>query len=168
MTKIPTLTPAEIEELDEVLRDGGIVAAAKHVKERFMVGLAAAMAVVIPRRQALFPDPSLEEQEATARERFGSLSPEGAVAVQAEWDGDTTGWFVRLEVMFADHHDPQAVYLAALRGPGGDMRLFNGQLPPWPEPGIARRLGREFAETLGVPFVFVKGDGPGPGESGDA
>ena len=110
-----------------------------------MVGLAEAMAVVIPRRQALFPDPSLEEQEATARERFGSLSPEGAVAVQAEWDGDTTGWFVRLEVMFADHHDPQAVYLAALRGPGGDMRLFNGQLPPWPEPVIVTIAPTGFA-----------------------
>jgi hypothetical protein len=134
---------------------------------RFAVGLSEAMAVVIPRRQALFPDPSLEEQEASARERIKSLSPEGAVAVQAEWDGDTTGWFMRLDLVFGEPEEQKMVYLAAFRGPGGDMRLFNGQVPPWPESVMARRLGREFAKTLGVPFVFVKGDGPDTGESGD-
>jgi hypothetical protein len=58
------------------------------------------------------------------------------VAVEALWDGDTEGWYV---VLFAivrrpgrRHERFDEVSLTVLRH-GGDIRLFNGQVPPWPE-----------------------------------
>jgi hypothetical protein len=85
------------------------------------------------------------------------------VAIEAVWDGDTDGWFV---VLFAIterssrlHPSLDEVRLAAFRR-GTDLRLLNGQVPPWPEAADATRLGQALAQTMNVPFHFQNADTP--------
>jgi hypothetical protein len=54
-------------------------------------------------------------------------------------------------------------YVFTLRGKGGDVRLLQGTVPPWPEEVAAEELGQELATALGVPFVFDRSGGPTPG-----
>lgn len=85
--------------------------------------------------------------------READALPETPVAFEASWDGDSSGWFVALTAVlrtgagYRDHH------LATLQE-GGDLRLFNGQVPPWPEARRAREVGAELADRFGVPFYF--------------
>ncbi|MEV0191085.1 hypothetical protein AB0I39_21405 [Kitasatospora purpeofusca] len=77
--------------------------------------------------------------------------PRRPAAIEALWDGDTEGWFVRLlAVMTA----PNAEHSLALFRFGGDLRLFNGEVPPWPEAEHASTVGRARAERFAVPFHF--------------
>jgi hypothetical protein len=80
------------------------------------------------------------------------------------WDGDTQGWHVYLVAVVqraGQHHDRfDEVPLTVLRG-GGDIRLFNGQVPPWPEATHATKQGRAVAEHLSVPFHFTSPEAPG-------
>lgn len=160
MNELPTLTAADLHELDAVIRDRGVMAALQHVMQRFRIGLSEAQILVVPRDRAIHPEPTLEQQEEAARLKFRSLPPGRAVAVRAEWDGDSAGWFVVLDVLFGDPDKVVPVCLATFRGPGGDFRLFAGQVPPWPESELAERVGSEFAQALGVSFTFVNRDGP--------
>lgn len=160
MNEPPTLTAADLDELDAVIRDHGVMAALQHVMQRYRVGLSEAQIVVVPRDRAIHPEPTLEQQEESARLKFRSLPPGRALAVRAEWDGDSTGWFVVLDVLFGDPDKAVPVCLASFRGPGGDFRLFAGRVPPWPESELAERVGCEFAQALGVSFTFVNRDGP--------
>lgn len=83
--------------------------------------------------------------------------PGRPVAIEAFWDGDTQGWFV---VLAAAMSEPQAdVDLASIRH-GGDLRLFNGQVPPWPEAQEASDTGRALAHHFNVPFHFASPDTP--------
>ncbi|MEV6927412.1 hypothetical protein AB0M46_23305 [Dactylosporangium sp. NPDC051485] len=87
------------------------------------------------------------------------------VAVEAFWDGDTQGWFVVLVAIVRrpgrshDHFDEAP--LTVLQH-GSDIRLFNGQVPPWPEAQQAIEQGRAVAQHVGVPFHFAS-----PGEPSD-
>jgi DNA-directed RNA polymerase subunit RPC12/RpoP len=78
--------------------------------------------------------------------------------VEAVWDGDTWGWFVVLSLIYEERSDAGSAYQAyvvgSLRGPGGDLRLFNGQVPPWPEATWASEVGEALAAQFGVPFYF--------------
>lgn len=38
---------------------------------------------------------------------------------------------------------------------GGDIRLFNGQVPPWPETQRATEQGQALAQQIGVPLHFT-------------
>jgi hypothetical protein len=79
--------------------------------------------------------------------------PERPVAIEAFWDGDSTGWFVTLSAIVKSRRQYRDHFLWALRD-GGDIRLFNGQVPPWPEAQLARIVGEELARKFGVPFYF--------------
>ncbi|HVK22118.1 MAG TPA: hypothetical protein VM677_12230 [Actinokineospora sp.] len=83
---------------------------------------------------------------------------EPVVAVEAVWDGDTQGWFIDLVAIVGRpgrHHDHfDELTLTVIRH-GGDIRLFNGQVPPWPEAQQASEQGEAVARHLGVPFHFV-------------
>jgi hypothetical protein len=54
---------------------------------------------------------------------------------------------------------PAETTLAAIRH-GGDLRLFNGQVPPWPEAQEAMTTGPALAEHFGLPFHFASPDTP--------
>jgi hypothetical protein len=72
------------------------------------------------------------------RDRIRSLAGE-PTCIQALWDGDSRGWFINLGVVmregvaFKEHH-------LAVISLGNDARLFNGQVPPWPESIEAQEL----------------------------
>ena len=90
--------------------------------------------------------------------------PGPSEAIEALWDGDSDGWYVRLFLVYREdkpdgtrYHD---FYLGDLCEGGGDLRIINGQVPPWPEAERAREVGRELAARLGVPFYFASPDHP--------
>ncbi|MCX4679801.1 hypothetical protein OG413_31725 [Streptomyces sp. NBC_01433] len=87
-----------------------------------------------------------------------AVPPGRPVAFEAEWDGDTDGWFVDLLVRT---EDPAAEHRLATIRHGSGLRLFNGTVPPWPEAREADSVGRALAGRLGVPFRFAHPDHPG-------
>lgn len=80
------------------------------------------------------------------------------VAVEALWDGDTQGWFVELAAIVrrpGRHHDRFDEVTLTRITRGGDIRLFTGKVPPWPESAEATEQGQAVAAHLGVPFHFT-------------
>ena len=47
-----------------------------------------------------------------------------------------------------------------MRGAGGDIRIFNGQVPPWPEAVRPKEAGEDLAARLGIPFFFASPQHP--------
>jgi len=99
--------------------------------------------------------------------------PREPVAVEALWDGDSEGWMIRL---LAVTREPRTEHHLATVQHGTDIRLFNGEVPPWPEALEASTIGRRLAERLGIPFYFASPgrpdnfaprwwDSPGPDRS---
>ena len=78
------------------------------------------------------------------------------IAFQALWDGDSTGWFIRFSAVT---QDGQTHPLGGCSD-GGDIRLVNGQVPPWPEAIAAHQLGHELAEQYGASFYLPSPDHP--------
>jgi hypothetical protein len=78
---------------------------------------------------------------------------ERPVAIEASWDGDSSGWYVCLAAILKTDTGYRDSHLGALQD-GGDLRLFNGQVPPWPEAVLAQEVGEELARKFGVPFYF--------------
>jgi hypothetical protein len=78
------------------------------------------------------------------------------IAIQALWDGDSTGWFVCFAAITADLQ----THPLGIVSDGRDIRLFNGQVPPWPEAVAAKQLGNELAERFGAEFYFPSPDHP--------
>jgi len=114
-------------------------------------------------------DEEVERQVLDWRNRIAEL-PGNHRAIQVLWDGDTTGWFVRVFLVSeprvswwtpwaAERARCREDLLAGLRY-GGDIRLFNGQVPPWPEAIVARRAGERVARDLGLEFYFPSPDDP--------
>lgn len=82
-----------------------------------------------------------------------------AVAIEALWDGDTEGWFVDLCAVVSVQGGHESRHLRTFSR-GGDIRIFNGTVPPWPEAVEAARLGEQLAARLGVPFHFPSPTNP--------
>lgn len=78
------------------------------------------------------------------------------VAIQALWDGDSSGWFIRLSAITEDglRHT-----LGAVSGLG-DIGLFKGLVPPWPESVEAQKVGGKLADKFGAAFYFPSPDHP--------
>jgi hypothetical protein len=78
-------------------------------------------------------------------------------AIEALWDRDTEGWFVRLVAVTLrpklEHNFP------SIRR-GTVMRLFNGEVRPWRQALEATPIGRALADRLCVPFHFASPDTP--------
>ncbi len=98
--------------------------------------------------------PDLDDLLARARAARGT-----PVAIEASWDGDTTGWFLTLSVITRSWRAFGETFLCNLTE-GGDLRLINGQVPPWPEARQAAEIGPALAARLGVPFYFPSPDHP--------
>lgn len=85
------------------------------------------------------------------------------VCIEALWDGDTNGWFIRLSAIMKIksffRSKFEDIYLGAI-SEGGDIRLFNGKVPPWPESEIAKQLGNRLALEFDIEFYFPSPDDP--------
>lgn len=90
--------------------------------------------------------------------------PKPPVVIEASWDGDSVGWMLIVSAIIEEpsqqHPQFKEYGLASFRGSGGDMRLFNHQVPPWPESQDATKLGKILSEKFGVPFYFPCPDWP--------
>lgn len=162
-----TLSPRLRERLDELLADRRLIQAVVLLRGEGGLeprpGLYQAQDLLEARRRELDrlgllrPEP-LPPTVAQLIERAAALN--GPAAVEAVWDGDTQGWFVCLLVIVRRpggrfHEMP----LTSIRR-GGDIRLFNGTVPPWPEAIEATTQGEAVAAHLGVPFHFTSPDTP--------
>ena len=86
--------------------------------------------------------------------------PRRPEAVQALWDGDSSGWMVCIQAVYACGPSYGTESIAVLRGGGGDMRIFNDAVPPWPEAKIASEAGLMIESRLKIPFFFPSPAGP--------
>jgi len=87
--------------------------------------------------------------------------------IEALWDGDTQGWFLDISVSaMVEISTRKSQILFSLRGGGGDIRVFNGQVPPWPESQVARFIGNEISKLLSIPFYFPAPEQPDDGYAG--
>ncbi|MFI6408255.1 hypothetical protein [Streptomyces sp. NPDC050548] len=158
------LSAAERSAVDALIQRDHRLAAVARVREAFPAdarpGLYETLDVVAERYRELGrsfergPTPPLDLT--TLTEQVEAL-PGRTVAIEALWDGDSEGWCVDLVA----HTDvPLAEYRVATVRHGGDLRLFNGVVPPWPEAREAETVGRALAERFGVPFHFASPDEP--------
>ena len=165
--RLAQLPAALLERVDAKLRDGRTIDVLMLLREEMkprpdlgdaqMIAEMRARALGVPARKIPTP-PTLEQLIAGAR----ALGPNVA-AIEATWDGDTTGWFVRLVavVRVAEGvHGFDERALGVFVEAQGDMRLFRGGVPPWPEAVLAQHLGAAAAQELGVPFFFGSPDAP--------
>ncbi|MDQ1920029.1 hypothetical protein [Massilia pseudoviolaceinigra] len=81
------------------------------------------------------------------------------VCVQALWDGDTDGWFLGLDCIVRANGKLETIWLGTIPT-DGDIRLFNGTVPPWPEAEHANVVGRRLAEKFNIEFYFPAPDTP--------
>ncbi|WP_433371729.1 hypothetical protein ACQPZX_48070 [Actinoplanes sp. CA-142083] len=163
--------PQEIQKrIDDELRNRRLIQAIKLVREEGGLepkpGLYEAQNVVMDRlawlsEQGLIePEPTVELPQLIAAAK---AIPDRVAAIEAVWDGDTFGWMVWLGAIVerpGQHHERfDEVGLAGIRR-GGDIRLFLGEVPPWPEAAEATEKGHAVAAALGVPFHFTQPDTP--------
>lgn len=100
------------------------------------------------------PTAPLDLDELTAKVE---ALPQRPAAIEAVWDGDSEGWMVDLMAVTIE---PRAEYRLATVQHGTDIRLFNGDVAPWPEAQEASIIGRGLAERFGIPFYFASPDNP--------
>jgi hypothetical protein len=99
----------------------------------------------------------VKASEPTVEGVLAAIESSGASpqAVEAFWDGDTEGWFVVLSAacVVPPSNEPVDLHLGMICH-GGDIRLFTGDVPPWPEAVSAQSLGHAVSARLGIPFYF--------------
>jgi hypothetical protein len=166
------LTPQDCERVDRALLDRGLLPAIVMLRGECGLdpapGLYEAKEALLRRRRWLLDRGALEAAPQKAIDTSDVLAAAKAiassvVAVEAVWDGDTQGWMVGLVAIVdrpSRHHERfDEVTLASIRL-GSDLRLFNGQVPPWPEAVEAQQIGGAVAARLGVPFHFTSPETP--------
>ncbi|GGN99270.1 hypothetical protein GCM10010112_92930 [Actinoplanes lobatus] len=165
-----TIDPGLLERLDELLCKGRLIPAVKLLRDEGgqqpQPGLYEAQDLLIERRaeldrQGLLP-PTPPPTTAQLIEKVEAATAP-VLAVEAFWDGDTEGWFVVLVAIVrrpGGRHDCFDEVLLTVLQFGGDLRLFTGQVPPWPEAQQAIEQGRAVAQHVGVPFHFASPEEP--------
>lgn len=177
--RLPDLLPPDVlAAVDAQLLQRRLIPAIQVLREHLRCSLPDAVERVTERTEALkVIHPRFGEAEAEREKR--ETTPEGwraqalerldalerpPVAVEALWDGDTTGWFLQLNAILpgasSEHPRFTRVFLVAMRGMGGDFRVFTGTVPPWPECEMARELGQVARERWGIPFYFPSPEAP--------
>jgi len=79
------------------------------------------------------------------------------IVLEALWDGDTSGWYLHLSLhviikkLFFVKKEVKYIGTISL---GGDIRLFNRTVPPWPEAELAKKWGKMANEKYGLIFYF--------------
>jgi len=83
--------------------------------------------------------------------------------LEALWDGDTNGWFLVMRLYYSIGHllwkEVKTEYLGTVTF-GGDIRLFTGDVPAWPEAELAKEMGAKAAEKYGLTFYFPSDKDP--------
>ncbi|MGW0534019.1 hypothetical protein [Streptomyces sp. NPDC003032] len=166
------LPPVTRERVDELVVAGRRVWAVKEIWQAFdgegfaepRPGLNACQDVVAARHEVL-ADRIARPARPTVTDLADRVSAEPGrpVVIEAVWDGDSSGWMVDLVAVFpgtADAADPHRELRLTTFREGSDLRIFNGQVPPWPEAEEARRAGEALAEMFGVRFHFASPDEP--------
>jgi len=155
--------PAELQSrVDELLADDRKLEAIQAIRDMLnepRPGLYECMELLVERcaevdEPWVRPSPSLSLD--VLIEQVAAL-PYPPDAIEALWDGDTNGWFVCLAAVTLR---PKVEHNLALIRHGTDIRVLNGQIPPWPEAHKAASIGCALAERLGVPFHFASPDSP--------
>jgi hypothetical protein len=83
--------------------------------------------------------------------------PGQPTVLEALWDGDTQGWFLILNLysetgkFIWKKETSQHLGIVSF---GGEIRLFNGKVPSWPETELAKEWGQKAAEKYGLTFYF--------------
>ena len=79
------------------------------------------------------------------------------IVLEALWDGDTQGWFIVLNLYLEKGiflWKRQAIKHLGVVSFGGDIRLFNGEVPAWPEAELTKEWGQKANEKYGLTFYF--------------
>jgi hypothetical protein len=149
---------------DERLEAIGLVCRGAGVVDR--VGLDTAQDLIADRYQALGDSVVFKPERPILSDLVAKIGEvaEPIAAIEAGWDGDTVGWFIWLSAVLLgpgpDHADYRDLRLGWYRRRDGDLRLFQGTVPPWPEARDAIEDGTILAERFDVPFYFASPDTP--------
>jgi hypothetical protein len=128
--------PTELQfRVDELLADGRKLEAIKAIRDMLSEprpGLNECVELLVERcteldRPWVKPSPPLNLD--VLIEQIATL-PYPPDAIQALWDGDSDGWLACLAAVTLR---PKVEHNLALIRHGTDMRVLNGQVPPWPE-----------------------------------
>jgi hypothetical protein len=77
------------------------------------------------------------------------------IVVEAQWDGDSRGWFLMMFVIIrAEISEKLETYHLGNISLGGDIRLFQGTVPPYPEAALAEEIGNKLKEKYNLEFFF--------------
>ena len=76
--------------------------------------------------------------------------------LEALWDGDTTGWFLLLYVYTHSGwlFKTEKRHFIGDITLGGDIRLFNQEVPPWPEAELAKEIGAQAKAKYNLKFYM--------------
>jgi hypothetical protein len=159
---LSALSEEELAPVDEALSRRRIIPAIRELRRNLHMSLGDAEYAVHLRAHQIGHPITHELRPPTEAEMLGQLVAMSPVpqAIQARWDGDTQGWMVSLEAVLRDGHGYRTRQLGVMRGRGGDMRSFDGEVPGWPEAAWASAVGASLARRIGVPFHFGSPDGP--------
>jgi hypothetical protein len=89
--------------------------------------------------------------------------PGKPLVLEALWDGDTDGWSIYINLYTQTRKFFSKIINRATLGIisfGGDIRLFTGQVPKWPEAELAKALGQQAMGKFGVTFYFPSDNEP--------
>ncbi|WP_147243334.1 hypothetical protein [Chitinophaga flava] len=79
------------------------------------------------------------------------------LVLEALWDGDTQGWYLILSLYIETgvlFWKKQEVVQLGTVSFGGDIRLFNGAVPAWPEAELTKEWGQKAIKKYGLTFYF--------------
>ncbi|MDF1665984.1 MAG: hypothetical protein P1V97_29780, partial [Planctomycetota bacterium] len=83
-----------------------------------------------------------------------------ARVLEALWDGDSQGWCLELFLTTVDNSGSEKRSHFESLNYGSDLRLFNGQVPPWPESIVAQGLGARLSQEFNCVIWFPSPEHP--------
>ncbi len=160
--RLDALSDDELESVDDAIAHRKMIAAIRELRRLLDLSLRDAQLAMYVRAEQIGKPITHEIIPPGEDEMFGMLvrMDPGPLAIQATWDGDTQGWMVILEAVCRSYGGYLRRPLGTKRGAGDDMRLFNGEVPRWPEAAWASEVGSSLARRIGVPFHFGSPDAP--------
>ncbi|WP_238010075.1 hypothetical protein KZZ52_20220 [Dactylosporangium sp. AC04546] len=153
--------PADLRErLDGELRQSRVLPAVQLLLAAGSYARTEAHRLIIERFHELYPPrpPAVPTLLRSARSLRDPVA-----AIEARWDADGRGWHVALVAIVERPGPSHERYSESRLGTfrhGGDLRLFGGLVPAWPESAEATMAGQAVARQLDVPFHFTNPSSP--------